>query len=165
MTALVPKIVVGVDGSEASGAALRWAFDEAVRSQADLEVVSAWNYPVGSEPFVLGGPMAVEQAVAEATETVHRMVREVRDAHPGVDVVVREMPMAGPPAAALLRRAEDADMLVVGSRGRGGLTALLLGSVSQHCVTHALCPVAVIHPDRARRDRRRVGVTAPTAGA
>jgi nucleotide-binding universal stress UspA family protein len=149
MAAVVRKIVVGVDGSEASAAALRWAFDEAIRSQADLEVVSAWNYPVGSEPFVLGGPMVVESAVAGTTETVHRMVREVRDSRPDADVVVREMPMSGPAAAALLRRAEDADMLVVGSRGRGGFRALLLGSVSQHCVTHAPCPVVVVHPDRA----------------
>jgi nucleotide-binding universal stress UspA family protein len=152
MGAELRKIVVGVDGSEASAAALRWAWDEAARAHADLEVVSAWTYPLGSEPFVLGGSSIVDQAVADATETVHRMVTEVRDAHPGSGVAVYEVPLSGPPAAALLRRAETADLLVVGSRGRGGFRTLLLGSVSQQCATHAPCPVVVVRPDRPQRE-------------
>jgi nucleotide-binding universal stress UspA family protein len=151
MDARVRKVVVGVDGTEPSMAALRWAFGEAARTRADLEVVCAWFYPRRSEQFVLGGPKVVETAAAQAADTVARMVRAVREAHPDADVTVHEVSTAGPPATALLRRAEDADLLVVGSRRRG-LRTLLLGSVSQQCVGHAQCPVVVVHPDRASPD-------------
>jgi nucleotide-binding universal stress UspA family protein len=159
------KIVVGVDGSAASAAALGWALDAAIRRGAALDVVCSWRYPMGSEPYLLAG--AYEAAAADATETVHWMVRAALAERPDADVAVHEVAVPGPPVLALLQRAEDAELLVVGSRGRGGFRSLLLGSVSQHCVVHASCPVVIVHagppadPDAAR-NAIEVGVAPPT---
>src|SRR5687767_536528 len=66
-------VVVGVDGSESSATALRWAFDEAERADAELEVVCAWGYPERSAPFLLGGPSVYDAAAAEAHDVLHQM--------------------------------------------------------------------------------------------
>ncbi len=143
------RIVVGVDGSERSATALRWAAEEAALRQAVLDVVQAmpsegaWVDTGGlAEPGLLSLPPD-ESLAAAMDEELARQVEEVLGTLPPADRLrVRGVP--GPPAEALLEAAEGADLLVVGSRGRGGLGSLLLGSTSAHCVHHAPCPVVVV---------------------
>jgi nucleotide-binding universal stress UspA family protein len=137
------RIVVGVDGSEASQLALDWAVEEARVSGARLEVIHAWQAPVGSEPYLA----SVDRAELESHE------RQVLDAsvdrvdEGGLAASIERVFTFDDPGAALLRAAEGADLLVVGSRGRGGFAGLLLGSVSQKAIHHARCPVVVIPDD------------------
>jgi nucleotide-binding universal stress UspA family protein len=137
------RIVVGVDGSKGADAALAWAAGEARLRHAHLDVVHAFTYP-----FVGGMPLTQEidsQLIAGAhavlDETVARADLE------GID---REARLErGPAALLLVEIAKGADLLVVGSRGRGGFTGLLLGSVSQQCAHHAPCPIVVVpSPDQ-----------------
>jgi nucleotide-binding universal stress UspA family protein len=150
-------IVVGVDGSPGSLEALRWALVESRLRGADVHVVHAWMVPLIDavpEPWAIGAPSLgpSEDEVHEHLEAAARKVldasmEEARSADPGVEVggALAE----GRPAAALLAAAQDADLLVVGSRGRGGFAGLLLGSVSAQCVHHAPCPVVVVPPEPA----------------
>lgn len=136
------RIVVGVDGSDASRRALRWAVDEARLRHADLHVVHA-----SAEPFVAPHGPSIPGLVRAVQAVDGRPERVLEASLAGVldgDVPVRREIIAGPAAPALLAAAQDADLLVVGSRGRGGFTGLLLGSVSQQCVAHAPCPVVVV---------------------
>ena len=140
------RFVVGVDGSEESQAALRWAADQAVAQGARLEVVCAWDLPSSGlatsySPEPAGLPDAREIA-GRAENALDQTLREVLGADTRLDIerVVEQ----GDPAAVLLRRSEGADMLVVGSRGHGGFNRLLVGSVSDKCVRHATCSVTVI---------------------
>jgi nucleotide-binding universal stress UspA family protein len=137
------RIVVGIDGSKESRRALTWAVREAELRGAHLRVVHAyatpWEYWEAPVPTV---PIAeVEKAQRKLMED------EVADAlvhHHGVSaerVLVNDLP-----ARALLEQSKDADLLVVGSRGRGGFSGLLLGSVSQHVSHHAPCPVVIVPP-------------------
>jgi nucleotide-binding universal stress UspA family protein len=133
-------IAVGVDGSETSKRALRWALDEAQLRQATVRAVHAWQYPV-SEAWA-GVPVNIYDVLEEsAQEQLASIVDEVagHDAK-GVEQVV----VIGAAAGALLDSSRDAELLVLGSRGLGGFKGLLLGSVSQQCVHHATCPVVVI---------------------
>lgn len=134
------RLVVGVDGSDHAARALRWAIDEARLRGAWVEAVHAWDYPVVS---VTGFPVpdvdleAIEQS---ARATLDHAV----DQNTAPDVEIRRSVVAGPAPTALLEAATDADLLVVGSRGRGGFAGLLLGSVSQQCAQHARCPVVIV---------------------
>jgi nucleotide-binding universal stress UspA family protein len=142
------RIVVGVDGSAGSEAALRWAIDEARLRDAVVEVVNAWSYPyvgeaAGMAAFSVDG-VELERA---ATDLVRSMLEARPAPSPGErEVEVEPRVVRGDAAGALLRVAKEdgADLLVVGSRGRGGFTGLMLGSVSQQCVHHAPCPVVVV---------------------
>jgi nucleotide-binding universal stress UspA family protein len=133
------RIVVGVDGSEASAAALRWAAGQARLTGAVLEAVIAWEYPA-----TYGWSLPVDDAGmgADAADALHTSVTDALGADPGVEV--REETRLGNAAQVLLTEAEGADLLVLGARGRGGFRGLLLGSVSTHCVHHAPCPVLVV---------------------
>lgn len=139
------RVVVGIDGSVGSRAALRWAADEARRRGAVLHVVHAYNYPVfpvsfGSYPDLVD-PRVIEEAAEQVT-------REEVDSVVGTDhpsEVLRDT-QPGSAARVLLDASKGADMLVVGSRGRGGFAGLLLGSVSQQCAHHATGPVVIV-PD------------------
>lgn len=138
-------IVVGVDGSEASAAALRWALEEARRRGTTLRLVHAWHRPLEAAP--MAAPMWLDGEVFEslrtaAAELLDRMVAEAGDAATGVELE-RIVVEAGA-ARALLAAADGADLLVVGSRGHGGFLGLLLGSVSQQCAHHAPCPVVIV---------------------
>ena len=143
------EIVVGVDGSDASAAALHWAVEEARLRGTTLRVVHTWTRLVESGP--LGMPMLVDGTLVEslrsaAEEIVDRMVSE--ESVSGVEVH-RDV-LEGGAAQALLDAATGADLLVVGSRGHGGFVGLLLGSVSQQCAHHASCPVVIVRaPARA----------------
>ncbi len=141
-------IVVGVDGSDESREALRWALEEARLRGATVRAVSAWRDPYVVAPG-FGRPEDFEfdalreRAVEALAEVVADVVGTKSDVH--VERVVAE----GPAGSVLVQAAEDADLLVVGSRGHGGFVGLLLGSVSQQCVSHAPCPVLVVRGRRA----------------
>jgi nucleotide-binding universal stress UspA family protein len=136
------KIVVGVDGSEEAQAALRWAFDEAHLRQAQLDVVHAWTYPYqGPRTGVTEPRDLMELDAAKALEnTMTRLRGERTDTSVILHACVRE----GNPADVLVQESKDADLLVVGSRGRGGFASLLLGSVSTAVTHHSGCPVVVV---------------------
>jgi nucleotide-binding universal stress UspA family protein len=138
------KIVVGIDGSDESKDALRWAIEEARLRSAEVVAVHAWESP----PTVMQpGPapgfdyVAVDPQVREAVERHAWAVVEEVAGKGGVPV--EPVAVEGPPASALVDAAQDADLLVVGSRGRGGFASLVLGSVSQQVAHHAPCPVLI----------------------
>jgi nucleotide-binding universal stress UspA family protein len=153
----VDTIVVGVDGSEESKTALRWAVEEAELRGARLRVVYAYDLKVAWRQFTYAEEMTQEQMAGiqrkmqqEAEEArrhaeglVQGLVHEIAGRDAKIETVVLQ---AHHPADALVEQSENAKMLVVGSRGRGGFTGLVLGSVSQQCLHHAKCPVLVIRP-------------------
>jgi nucleotide-binding universal stress UspA family protein len=138
------KIVVGIDGSEHSDRALAWAIEQAKLRSARLQVVSVWHVPA----LVYGGPgfapqldSAVDEAFKDvADESARAASRTAREADVDVEMDVEH----GQTVDRLLEAAEGADMLVVGSRGHGGFTGLLLGSVSAQCAHHAPCPLVIV---------------------
>lgn len=145
-------VVVGVDGSPVSDAAVAVAFDEAATRDVDLVAVHAWDDPIG---VGLHAPLPTMREWSEKDwndiEDVEwrAMVEQLagwRDKYP--DVNVQRVLVKDRPAAALLSHAQRAQLLVVGSRGRGGLTSVLLGSTSRAVLHHAPCPVIVVGPDR-----------------
>ncbi|HET9898563.1 MAG TPA: universal stress protein [Streptosporangiaceae bacterium] len=126
-------IVVGADGSAASRAAVGFAFEQAaLRDTAVLAVCALADAP---------GSLA---GTRDLQDEFHLAVDEAEKASPGT-AVVRQVAIGGA-RAELLRAAQNAQLLVVGSRGRGGIHGMLLGSVSQALICHAPCPVAVVHP-------------------
>jgi nucleotide-binding universal stress UspA family protein len=137
------RIVVGVDGSPGSAAALQWATRQAVLAGAEIEAVLAYSFglawiDVGSD----WQPAFMESSTRKAREVLHEAVAEaLPEPRP---VTVHQLVVEGEPAAVLLEISHDADLLVVGTRGRGGFAGLLLGSVSQRCAEHARCPVVVV---------------------
>jgi nucleotide-binding universal stress UspA family protein len=141
--ARINKVVVGVDGSPSSLAALRWAYDQAVAHDAKLHAVMAWAQPPAT---VSAGMPRVPNVAPE--ETARRVLDDAVGqvvGESGGDLVERVV-VPGSPAKVLLDLSGDADLLVVGSRGIGGFAGLLLGSVSQQVTQHARCPVVVIRP-------------------
>jgi nucleotide-binding universal stress UspA family protein len=140
----VSRIVVGVDGSDNAVDALDWAAREAQYRHEELRVVSAWIYP-----STMGYAIAVdlEQFEKAAQDVADTAVARVRTTAP--DVVVTADVCEGQPPLVLVAASAGADLLVVGTRGLGGFRGLVLGSVSQHCVHHAHCPVVVVRPSEA----------------
>jgi nucleotide-binding universal stress UspA family protein len=132
-------VVVGVDGSESARAALEFGFAQAQRHGVSLQVVHAYQPP----PTSWLADINYDPAEIEAGEQheLYRTVRPVQERYP--DVPVSYSVVVGHPAGCLLEAAAGASLLVVGSRGRGGFTGLLLGAVSQQVVRHATSPVAV----------------------
>ncbi len=139
------RIVVGVDGSRPSRAALQWALRQAELTGATVQAVIAWHYPV-----MVGGyawaPVSVldssdfgEIAEKQISETIADVV------DPASNVRVTTSVLEGNAAQVLLDAARGADLLVVGSHGHGGFTGALLGSVSQHCAPHSPCPIVIVH--------------------
>jgi nucleotide-binding universal stress UspA family protein len=145
----VGRIVVGVDGSPSSLDALRWALGQARLDGGTVEAVTAW-----SAPSALGGyPISAEEDwEKDGEQALDTALSEVGDAE--VDGVGRFV-LPGHPAAVLLDRAAGADLLVVGNRGHGGFTGMLLGSVTQHVVAHAPCPVVVVRNGTSPSGRRQ----------
>lgn len=133
------RIVVGVDGSPSSLAALRWAARQAELSGAELHAVTAWHVP-GTGTWV--APVADFDWASNAGTILDQAIKEALDGT-GTDRVHRHV-VQGPSAAVLLDAAEGADLLVVGSRGHGEFAGMLLGSVAQHVTAHAPCPVLVV---------------------
>ena len=137
------KIVVGVDGSEPSKDALRWALEEARLRSADLVAVHAWQ-PVAAIPEPGPAPgFDMVNVLPEVEEAAERLVNAVVDEVAGDDRTVQRIAREGRTVEVLADAARDADLLVVGSRGVGGFRALLLGSVSQQLAHHAPCPLLI----------------------
>ena len=135
------RIVVGIDGSESAQRALRWALDEAKLRQARLDVVHSWHVPyAAATPYSPPAAWDPTDFESEAQRVLDRVV----DAEDGDGVDVRRVLAAGSAAQNLIELSKGADLVVVGSRGRGGFAGLLLGSVSQQVVHHAPCPVVVV---------------------
>jgi nucleotide-binding universal stress UspA family protein len=138
-------VVVGVDGSPGARAALVWALADAARRGARLQVVSAFPVETYWGDPMLMDERRIEAVRADTEERVRALVDEVRSqSSADVDVDVTVVP--GPAAHGMLAAAEGAALLVVGSRGRGSVRSTVLGSVALHAVTHARCPVVVVHP-------------------
>jgi nucleotide-binding universal stress UspA family protein len=140
----VSKMVVGVDGSEESKLALRWALDEARLRSTKLVCVHAWTYPTIVDATGLGPPVTLDLHGTlrdDAQSLIDRVLQEVG----GVEgIEVEHAVVEDSPANALCAAADETDLLVVGSRGLGGVSSLLLGSVSQQVIHHARCPVVVV---------------------
>jgi len=149
-------IVVGVDGSSESRQALRWALTEASYRRTSLHVVWVLHPAMEVEHIPPIGPLVAapiyvpseeeRDEVRRRTEQqlesiVAKVEREMPEA---ADVPIERVVVAGHPAEMLLDAASGAELLVVGSRGRGGFAGLLLGSVSQTCAHHANCPVVIV---------------------
>jgi nucleotide-binding universal stress UspA family protein len=141
-------ILVGVDYSEGARAALAFAHEEARLRGGTLRAVHAWQFGVvdyggfgGFETSVPGTGDILELrdvAAAALDATVREALRDLDE------VNLEQRVIEGTPGAVLVDESRDADLLVVGSRGRGGFAQLLLGSVSQQCAHHAACPVVIV---------------------
>lgn len=130
-------IVVGVDGSEPSQQALRWAATIADACGAHIDAVAAWQYSIP-----LGWTMPAWDPRADMDKILRATIDATFAARPpDINLVLCE----GNPAHVLLEQSTGALMLIVGSRGRGGFTGLMLGSVSAAVAEHARCPVLVVH--------------------
>ena len=133
------KIVVGVDGSDPSKEALKWAARQAELTGAGLRVVMSWEIPSNAYWAPLPEGLDFEK---ETVSALHQEVVDALGESPRVEV--EEVVQEGHPAPVLLELARDAELLVVGSRGHGQFAGMLLGSVSEHVVAHATCPVVVV---------------------
>ena len=145
------RIVVGVDGSDGSLAAVHWAVGEARLRGARLHLVMAWQYPqyYATDGWGLSMDPSGDSATILAGAADTEITRLGKEAGEGQSVTITCEAVEGHPAEVLVRTARSAAMLVVGSRGHGGFVGALLGSVSQHVVAHARCPVVLI-PDPSR---------------
>jgi nucleotide-binding universal stress UspA family protein len=145
------RVVVGVDGSPNSVAALRFAAEEARLRHAELHVVHAWNYnpaPPAFAPMPSVGPSVAEQEEAAGRVVAACVAEALGD---DTDVTVVETVVNAPAAEALRDAATGADLLVVGARGHAGLLGVVLGSIAVTVVKHAPCAVVVV-PAPARDD-------------
>jgi nucleotide-binding universal stress UspA family protein len=143
-----PRIVAGVDGSPSSMSALRWAIRQAGLTGATVDAVIAWHYPASAGGYGWA-PTGMDEDLNFGENAEKVLADAISSAAvPGSNVGVRARVVEGNAAQVLLDASDDADLLVVGSRGHGGFTGALLGSVSQHVVHHAHCPVVVIRGEQ-----------------
>jgi nucleotide-binding universal stress UspA family protein len=133
------RIVVGIDGSPPSLAALSWAARQAELTGAGLEVVMCWEWP-WSSGWAVPVPDDFDPA-GDIRRTLETALAPLRTARPGVALDGRVV--EGHPAPVLVEQSVGADLLVVGNRGHGGFAGMVIGSVSEHCAVHAHCPVLV----------------------
>jgi nucleotide-binding universal stress UspA family protein len=134
-------IVVGTDGSPGSREAIEWAVQEASFRDAKVLLLHALDLPAAATLYLSSAvevDRAAEDLVAHATEYAQRLAGE------GPPIEIEGTVRSGSPAWVLIEASRSADLLVVGSRGHGAFAGLLLGSVSFHCVSHAVCPVVVV---------------------
>ncbi len=139
----MPGIVVGIDGSPAADAALAFALDEAKRRDLPLRIVCAWEVPPIEYAGAAVAPVADFGLEAEhhADEVLARAAKQVG---PDPGIHVETVAVQGHPATALLEQAEDATLVVVGTRGRNAMKSLVLGSVSQAVAHHCTKPVVIV---------------------
>ncbi len=142
------RIVVGIDGSQSSTAALDWALGQAELTGASVEAITAWEYPAFYSWE--GGTVPPREFEGAASVTVETTVESALEGRP-TSTPVRTRVVQGHSAQVLLEAAEQAELLVVGSRGHGGFVGALLGSVSQKCAHHSPCPVVIVHAKPAER--------------
>jgi nucleotide-binding universal stress UspA family protein len=137
------RIVVGVDGSPSSVSALRWAGRQAGLTGAVLELIIAWEWPT-----TYGAPVAFAADYDPAAAGRHVLdvaEKTLHEEHPALDI--KTAVVEGHPAPVLVAASRGAELLVVGCRGHGEFIGMVLGSVSEHCVTNAHCPVLVFRDD------------------
>jgi nucleotide-binding universal stress UspA family protein len=164
-------IVAGVDGSEGSVAALRWALAEARLRGSRVRVVHAYRSPL--VPLAdadlgvagMGVPVMVAEGAEELRRALEAQARQVIDesvqrAGAVERVEIERAAIEGPAAQTLIEAARGAELLVVGSRGRGGFVGLLLGSVSQQVAQHPPCPVVILPPPEHEESGSAEGGTA-----
>ncbi|MFJ8787116.1 universal stress protein [Streptomyces sp. NPDC102476] len=136
-----PRIVVGVDGSEPSKAALQWAVRQAELTGDAVAAVIAWDFPHNWT----GWPPP-EDPSFDWEDNARKILTETIDRITGPDhpAAIHTRVVQGHPAGVLLNEAKDAALLVVGNRGHGGFSEALLGSIGQHLTHHATCPVLIV---------------------
>ncbi|MFG3441126.1 universal stress protein [Nonomuraea sp. NPDC047897] len=140
------EVVVGHDGSEHARAAVEYAIEQARAREAQLRVVYAWQTPLLSSYAAAYGML--DEDFRREARTAAQQVVPWRERNPDVRIVDDQV--CAHPVAALMKAATTADLVVVGSRGLGGFTSAVLGSVSHGVLHHVTCPVAVVRPRRAR---------------
>jgi nucleotide-binding universal stress UspA family protein len=143
------RVLVGVDGSPASIEALRTAARMAEAFDAPLEVVTAWAYPPYSSPYI-------SESWSPEGDAKTVLDDSIRAAFGDSPPSLRRTVLAGPTAHLLIEESRRCALLVLGSRGHGGFSGLLLGSVSAACAEHAHCPVLIVH-----NKTREAGASAP----
>jgi nucleotide-binding universal stress UspA family protein len=149
----VGRIVVGVDGSVGSMAALRWAVAEAGRRHANVEAVCAWSFPViAATPFVPVTGFSWADLIEAAQEAVDGAISRLGP-HPELSITTKVM--EGRPAHVLLDDAAGAELLVVGTRGMGGAAELFLGSTSHACAHRSPVPVVIVPADRSNASHKQ----------
>ncbi len=151
---MTSKLVVGYDGSDASRDAVQWATSEALARDAELIILAAMTVPMGASPMSFGvlSPNAIDDMIARVGNHVEDEAKALMSAHPGL--IARGKAVMGGASGALIDASEDADLVVVGSRGMGGFKGLLVGSVGIQVAEHARCPAVVVRgasaPDASR---------------
>jgi len=139
-----PLVVVGVDGSPESVGALRWAAEYAAATGGTVKAVLSWHYPAAAGPAPAGvAPQSISDEVrANMQVALDKAITDVYGTTTP-DKVQSEVAY-GHPSQVLVEESASADLLVVGNRGHGSFSGMLVGSVSIHCVTNAACPVVVV---------------------
>jgi nucleotide-binding universal stress UspA family protein len=164
-----PAVVVGVDGSAGAKVALRWALGEARLRNSPLRAVHALPFGDSVEAYPYWGGwissytslgVDLNDLYRAAEDLLERAIVDVATEAEGVEI--ERQVIQGPAADVLVQAASPRDLLVVGSRGHGGFTGLLLGSVSQQCVHHAQCPVVVVHTPKSTAAGREPAAAAQT---
>jgi len=130
------RVVVGIDGSEGSNRALEWAATESARRGAVLEAHTSYD-----PGYVFITPHEVHRAMQQVLDKAEGQIADLVP-----EVAFKGVIHEGPAAKFLIEESKGADLLVVGSRGLGGFSGLLLGSVSQQCLLHAHCPIVIVRP-------------------
>jgi nucleotide-binding universal stress UspA family protein len=147
-------VVVGVDGSHVSDLAIAFAVEEAARRGTGLLAVHAWTHPVSTGPGdMLPLVYDVDDVQAEEDRLLAESIVGCRDRYP--DVAIDHRLVRGRPAPTLIAESARAQLLVVGSHGRGGFAGLLLGSVSHAVLHHARCPVVIVRSPDTRSSSHR----------
>ncbi len=154
------RIVAGVDGSEQSRRALQWAVDEAAVHGSSVEAVYVFEHTPSWQMYAYGEgvPVAGEEWTRENREQTTRIAEALADEMIAALHNPSRVPVEGVvvedrrPARALVERSRTADMLVIGSRGRGGFAGLVLGSVGQQCAQHAECPLVILRHNPDEQD-------------
>jgi nucleotide-binding universal stress UspA family protein len=141
------RIVVGVDGSDPSNAALRWALTEGRLRGATVEAVHSWEVPVVFGPVAGSFPYDTEAIEKSGRELLDRVVDAAVADLGSPEVTVERTLVAGGAAMNLLDAAKQADLVIIGRRGLGGFKRLMLGSVSESVARHSPCPVVILPPE------------------
>jgi nucleotide-binding universal stress UspA family protein len=141
-------VVVGVDGSAGSSEALQWAIAEARLRQVPLRAIHAWTYAEPLIPPLIGYSYSaeyVESAIDERRQAAEGLLEQATEALAEAhEIEIERLLGEGSAARVLIDAVGVDDLLVVGSRGHGGFSSLLLGSVSEQCAEHASCPVVIV---------------------
>jgi nucleotide-binding universal stress UspA family protein len=140
-------IVVGLDGSDTSTSALRWAARHGREHGAALHIVTAYRYPLAFAGYGADSETAAPHEHERAGQLQQQMLAAAGDELSGLEVTTEIRGGEGP-GAALVAAAQQADLLVVGQHGLGGVSGFTIGSVSHYAVSHATCPVVVVPGER-----------------